>query len=215
MNAASLPRRRDEARALFRNAILDAAEVVFGERGFHGARLQDIAARARIAVGTVYNHFEDKDAVLAALLEDRADGLLTRLRPLREDRGPFAARLQARVGRVLSYVQEHRAFFAIANEHGLFAAGAAPGARPSSKRLRRFERFRAAFRAIVREGVSSGELEPLPADTLVRFLGGTIRAFVLSSIVEGRPHVDEDARTIVELFLHGAARRKGRGKASR
>lgn len=215
MNAGPLPRRRDEARALFRNAILDAAETVFGERGFHGARLQDIASRARIAVGTVYNHFEDKDAVLDALLEDRADGLLSKLRPLRGDRGPFTARLRARVARVLSYVQEHRAFFAIANEHGLFSGTATPGARPSSKRLRRVERFRAAFRAIVEEGISSGELEPLRADTLVRFLGGTIRAFVLSSIAERRPDIDEDTSTIVELFLHGAARRRGRAKTAR
>ena len=69
------PRRRDEARALFRNAILDAAEAVFAERGFHGARIQDIAERARIAVGTVYNHFADKDEVLSALLDDRTEGL--------------------------------------------------------------------------------------------------------------------------------------------
>ena len=48
MNRASerLPRRRDEARALFRNAILDAAESVFAQRGFHGARIQDIAEQA-------------------------------------------------------------------------------------------------------------------------------------------------------------------------
>ena len=57
---------RSEAKALFRNAILDAAEIVFAERGFHEARIQDIAARARIAVGTVYNHFETKEDVLAA-----------------------------------------------------------------------------------------------------------------------------------------------------
>jgi AcrR family transcriptional regulator len=219
MNAASLPRRRDEARALFHNAILDAAEVVFAERGFHGARLQDIAARARIAVGTVYNHFEDKDAVLAALLEKRADELLSQLHPVRQDRGPFRARLRARVARVVSYVQEHRAFFAIANEHGLFAGTASPGARTASKPLRRVERFRAAFRKIVEEGIASGDLEPLQGDALVRFFAGTIRAFLLSSIAEQSERtsdVDETASTIVELFLHGAARRKKpRAKAGR
>src|SRR6204780_241850 len=96
-----LPRRRDEARALFRNAILDAAEAVFAERGFHGARIQDIAERARIAVGTVYNHFEDKDDVLGALLEQRSEEMISQLHPVRDDRGPFEARLRARVARVL------------------------------------------------------------------------------------------------------------------
>src|SRR5215469_7256927 len=91
------PSRRDEARALFRNAILDAAEAVFAERGFHGARIQDIAARARTAVGTVYNHFEHKDDVLHALLEERTEELLEQLRPRPGDPTPFPPRLEARV----------------------------------------------------------------------------------------------------------------------
>lgn len=208
-----LPRRRDEARALFRNAILDAAEAVFAERGFHGARIQDIAQRARIAVGTVYNHFEQKDDVLAALLELRSEELMAQLLPSRGDPKPFTSRLRARVARVLTYVDAHRAFFAIANEHGFFAGTAAPGARAATRRLRHVEKFRAVFRAVVEEGIASGDLERLEGDTLVRFFGGTIRAFLLSSIAEGKgsaPDADANASTLVDLFLHGAARRKGR-----
>ncbi|HEY8090400.1 MAG TPA: TetR/AcrR family transcriptional regulator [Polyangiaceae bacterium] len=212
---APLPRRRDEARALFRNAILDSAEAVFAGKGFHGARLQDIAARARIAVGTVYNHFEDKDAVLAALLEERSEEMLARFRPAPGDSGAFRARLEARMARVLAYVLEHRAFFTIANEHGVFAGSAAPGAGGAGKGLKRVERFRAAFRAIVEEGIASGDLEPLRADTMVRFLGGTLRAFVLSTLDEPGADAGRNASTIVELFLHGAARRKPRTKAAR
>src|SRR5580658_6096915 len=107
MNAVAdrLPRRRDEARALFRNAILDAAEAVFAERGFHGARIQDIAERARIAVGTVYNHFSQKDDVLSALLEERTEGLLEQVRAGGDDAKGFRPRLEARVGRMLEYVR--------------------------------------------------------------------------------------------------------------
>src|SRR5579863_9458398 len=99
-------RRRDEARALFRNAILDAAEAVFAERGFHGARIQDIAERARIAVGTVYNHFSDKDDVLSALLDERTEGLLAQVRAggagaPAASRG-FRASLEARVAGMLA-----------------------------------------------------------------------------------------------------------------
>src|SRR5271168_2503520 len=133
------PRRRDEARALFRNAILDAAEAVFAERGFHGARIQDIAERARIAVGTVYNHFDQKDDVLSALLEERTEGLLAQVLAGGNDPKEFRARLQATVARMLAYVQKHRAFFAIANEHGLFAGTAAPGARSAPRNLQQIE----------------------------------------------------------------------------
>lgn len=209
MNRASSrqPTRRDEARALFRNAILDAAEAVFAERGFHGARIQDIAARARTAVGTVYNHFEHKDDVLNALLEERTEEMLEQLRPRRGDSAAFRSRLEARVARLLAYVRDHRAFFAIANEHGLFAGSATPGAGSRGRGLKRVERFRSVFRALVQEGVSSGDLERIEGDALARFLGGTIRAFVLSSLAQGEEDAGEQARMVVELFLHGASRR--------
>jgi AcrR family transcriptional regulator len=209
------PRRRDEARALFRNAVLDAAEAVFAERGFHGARIQDIAERARIAVGTVYNHFADKDEVLSALLDERTEGLLAHVRAggaaAPAARG-FRARLEARVAGMLAYVEQHRAFFAIANEHGLFAGAVAPSARSSARSVERMETFRAGFRAIVEEGVASGDLEPLDAEALARFLGATMRAFVLSSLAESGKDVKEQAAMLIDLFLHGAARRRRRSK---
>jgi TetR/AcrR family fatty acid metabolism transcriptional regulator len=207
--ASRQPSRRDEARALFRNAILDSAEAVFAQRGFHGARIQDIAARARTAVGTVYNHFEDKDDVLHALLEERTEQMLEQLRLRPGDPTSFRGRLEARVGRLLGYVSEHRAFFAIANEHGLFAGSATPSA-GGHGRLKRVERFRTLFRALVQEGVASGDLERIEGDALVRFLGGTIRAFVLSSLAQGNADASEQARMVVDLFLHGASRRTRR-----
>lgn len=209
MNRASRrqPSRRDEARALFRNAILDAAEAVFAERGFHGARIQDIAARARTAVGTVYNHFEDKDDVLHALLEERTEEMFEQLKVRPGDPTSFRDRLEARVGRLLVYVAEHRAFFAIANEHGLFAGTATPSAGAHGRALKRVERFRVLFRTLVEEGVASGDLERIEGDALIRFLGGTIRAFVLSSLAQGEVNPSEQARMVVDLFLHGASRR--------
>lgn len=211
MNATgdALPRRRDEARALFRNAILDAAEVVFAERGFHGARIQDIAARARIAVGTVYNHFEQKDDVLSALLEERMEELLVQLQSRRDDPAEFRERLETRVTRMLEYVRRHRAFFAIANDHGLFAGSAVAGARPAARPLRKMEKFRAVFRALVEEGIASGDLEPLEPDALARFLAGIVRAFVIA-LVQSDPDAPACSPVIVDLFLHGAGRRRPR-----
>lgn len=52
--AQRLPKRK------FRQAILDAALKVFSEKGFHDAQMGEIAQRARVAVGTVYNVFKSK-----------------------------------------------------------------------------------------------------------------------------------------------------------
>src|ERR671934_3088172 len=60
-------------------AILQAAEQVFGAQGAGGARMEDIAARAGVAVGTLYNHFHDRDALLSELLASRREDLAGRL----------------------------------------------------------------------------------------------------------------------------------------
>ena len=88
-------RRREEVRDLFRTAILDAAEAVFAEDGFEAARIQDIAARARIGVGTVYNHFDKKEDVLAELVDERT-GEVIRLLEL-EDRQKHGGHAEDRV----------------------------------------------------------------------------------------------------------------------
>ncbi len=52
-----------------RQAILDAAEQLFLEQGYHATSMRQIASQAGIAVGGVYNHFAGKEAIFVALLE--------------------------------------------------------------------------------------------------------------------------------------------------
>jgi AcrR family transcriptional regulator len=52
-----------------RNQILDAATGVFAEKGFHRAKIKDIARVAGIADGTVYNYFENKTALMLGIFD--------------------------------------------------------------------------------------------------------------------------------------------------
>ncbi len=51
-----------------RQALLDAAEAVFGERGFHQATIVEITQRAGVALGTFYLYFPDKKAAFDELV---------------------------------------------------------------------------------------------------------------------------------------------------
>jgi TetR/AcrR family transcriptional regulator len=204
--AHAAPRRRDEARALFRNAILEAAEAVFAERGFQRARVQDVALRARIAVGTVYNHFDEKEDLLRALLEERTEGFVVQLERRETDPRDFEGSLTARVSRMLHYVETHRAFFAVAAEHGAIGSGSASAAVVGGKAARSVARARGVFAGIVEEGIAEGVLEPLETSRLARALGGLVRAFTLGAIEDGRTDLAADAALVVRLFLHGASK---------
>lgn len=50
-----------------REAILDAALDLFSERGFYGTAVPLLAERAKVAAGTIYRYFENKEAIVNAL----------------------------------------------------------------------------------------------------------------------------------------------------
>jgi AcrR family transcriptional regulator len=52
-----------------REEILRAARGVFATRGYHEAKVEDIAAAAKVAKGTVYLYFRDKRSIFEELVE--------------------------------------------------------------------------------------------------------------------------------------------------
>ena len=54
-----------------RESILAAAQQLFVQQGYHGTSMRQIADRARLALGGIYNHFSSKSDVFLAILEDR------------------------------------------------------------------------------------------------------------------------------------------------
>jgi AcrR family transcriptional regulator len=89
-----------------RALIVEAAGRLFGERGYGGTRLDDVAAAAGVTKPVLYRHFESKSALYLALLERH-----------RADLGSFAGaipahgtpeqRVRAVLDAWLDYVQEH------------------------------------------------------------------------------------------------------------
>ena len=61
------PRYRGLRRTANREALLGAAEDLFGTRGFGAVSVDEIVARAGVAKGTFYNHFADKEDLAAHL----------------------------------------------------------------------------------------------------------------------------------------------------
>ena len=82
------PLRRDAERN--RQRILDAARVVFAERGLSGSH-DDIARQAGVGVGTVYRRFPDKEQLIDALFEARIDEIVDVARAAVDHPDPWEA----------------------------------------------------------------------------------------------------------------------------
>jgi AcrR family transcriptional regulator len=77
-STATISRRQKEKEDR-KEAILAAAREVFFEEGIRRATVDQIAARAEVAKGTVYLYFETKETILAHLLLEGLDALGGRL----------------------------------------------------------------------------------------------------------------------------------------
>jgi AcrR family transcriptional regulator len=78
-----------------RARILEAALVVFRERGFERATMREIAMTAEVAVGAAYYYFESKDAIVMAFYERSQSEMQPRIEASLTESKTLESRLQA------------------------------------------------------------------------------------------------------------------------
>jgi AcrR family transcriptional regulator len=101
------PRRRLSAEER-RESILDAANNVFGERGFENVRIDDVAAAAGISKALIYEHFESKQELYGELMNRAAIDLLGVLVEAASAPGMEGAlRMENAAAAGFRWVQEH------------------------------------------------------------------------------------------------------------
>lgn len=101
------------------DAILEAGTRVFGARGYAGASTNRIAEAAGVSVGSLYEYFPNKDAILVALAQRRLDAMMREVQEellaASEAGEPLAALLRRFVMAMLEAHEEepdlHRAVF--------------------------------------------------------------------------------------------------------
>ena len=59
-------------------AIMQAAEKLFGEKGYRGVSIEEIAKAAGVSKGLVFYHFSSKKALVEHILKDAMTTVLTR-----------------------------------------------------------------------------------------------------------------------------------------
>lgn len=74
-----------------RDAVLDTAERLFYNEGFHATGIDRLASEAGVVRMTLYNHFASKEALIEAVLERRYARYMDDLRDALERRGPDGA----------------------------------------------------------------------------------------------------------------------------
>jgi AcrR family transcriptional regulator len=76
------------------NDVIEAAAVVFNERGYHATRLEDIAAALGMQKGSLYNYIDSKEDLLLAVVTLPATQLLEILSTLAESDLPASEKIR-------------------------------------------------------------------------------------------------------------------------
>src|SRR6266542_6742949 len=96
-----------------RQRLIDAAEQVFGELGYHNAGIVEITQKANVALGTFYLYFPDKRAIFRDLVQTLNERLRT---TIRERVDGIADRLEVEVAgfeTFFRFVREHRDLYRV------------------------------------------------------------------------------------------------------
>lgn len=215
--AARPPGRRERQKREREQRILRAAEQLFARRGYGRTTMADVARRARLAVGTIYNYFPSKPEIVLALLRREAGATLATGEAVRKapPRDPTAAVL-ALFDVYLDLVARHDR--ALLRE--LLAAAVAqpdPVARAGFELdLRLMDQLRALLSDLREGGRLAGDVDPARAATTLYAVYATW--IVMWAAVEtlSLERFREEVRAGVRLVMRGLvppsrrSRRRGR-----
>src|SRR6187455_716503 len=90
--------------------ILEAAARLFHKRHYHEVRMDDVAADAGVAKGTIYRYFRDKEDLYLALILASMNRFIAEITPMMADPEPADRRLRAYIRRSLAFCERYPYF---------------------------------------------------------------------------------------------------------
>jgi len=186
-------------------AVLTAAEEVFADAGLHAAHMGEIAERAGVAVGTLYNHFADREALLAGLAEARFKEMIADMDGALKATGdqPFGPRVRALVVAMLTYYERHWKFMQIflQGETGRYQRTYPTLVEAMRHKMRE---VRTRVEKLIAQGVREKAIRADLADLGAFFLIGMLRSLVMRRLYQDpNKGLVVEADRMLDAFLHG------------
>jgi AcrR family transcriptional regulator len=189
-----------------RGQIMDTAEALFRRLGFAKTAVADIAAELKMSPANVYRFFSSKNAIIEAICQRCLGELEDRAWVVARSRGPAAQRIERLVLEILSYHKENNLIEQRVNDIVLAAIELSWGAVRVHK-----EHIRMVFESILREGIQTGEFEPLDPRETSRLLMISLVHFchpvLVSQYLQDEGDLEGDARATVGFLLRAVTPR--------
>jgi TetR/AcrR family transcriptional regulator len=197
-------------------AILDAAVKLFSANGYDAVSMREVASEAGVSKANIYHHFESKEALYRAILDQSADDLARLVETLAGNSGSFESRITEFAAGHLQHLNGNplasrliiREAFSGDNERSRVLVDQVFGGI--------FERIVSIFSVGQQAGVLRSELDPALCATLI--MGADVFFFQARDMLRQLPraefasHPPRFSSEMVEVMLRGMMSPETEGK---
>jgi TetR/AcrR family transcriptional regulator len=168
--------RRLQHQDLSRGQLLDAAEEVFGRKGFHEATLKEVAEMAEFSVGSVYSFFDNKDDLFRQIFVRRGDEFMPGLREALRGEGTPVEQLHRLVDFEVGFFRQHPRFGRLYLRYSSATSLSADREIDAAMAANYAESMRLQADLFAR-GQAAGAFRPGDPEVLARLFSGIISAY--------------------------------------
>lgn len=179
-----------------RQRLLDAAETVFADKGYHGAAVDDIARVSDSSKGGFYFHFPNKEAIFLALVDSLTPRLEAAIERAISAEADPVAQLDAALRTVFETFSSHRRLSKI-----LLVEAVGLGHGFDEKLMLVRGRFAAMIQRRLDLAVQRGRIPPVDTETVAWAWFGAINEIVTRWLVSGQPRRLDDAYPTLRALL--------------
>jgi AcrR family transcriptional regulator len=183
--------------------IMLAAENLFTSRRFHEIRMEDVARKACVGKGTIYQYFENKDDLFFQTATSGFEELYELVQQNIPQTAGFREKLTVTCSHIVAFVEKRRQLFQMMNDGSirLHLTGASRERLSNNRRL-----LRAVIAGIMQRGIEEGEIRSdMKPEVLSVFLMGMLRSRAWD--MEGVDKNDCSLDVVIDLICNGALKR--------
>ena len=190
-----------------RARVMETAEALFRRLGFAKTAVADIAAELKMSPANVYRFFSSKNAIVEAICRRCLSEVEGKAWAAARAKGPAGQRMERLILEILAYHKENLLIEHRVNEIVLFAMDHMWDTIRAHKEV-----VRNATELILRDGVESGEFEPVEpqatADLIMRSVLCFTHPVLVGQCLEEGQDMEAEARASVRFLLRAITPRR-------
>jgi uroporphyrinogen-III synthase len=194
------PTKKETNKLLKRKKIIESASLLFSQLNYHEVMMEDVAKKAAIAKGTVYNYFETKEDLYFSIMKLRMEHLVQSLKNKIQYEMSSIDSLHSYIIHLYMFMMKYQSFFLMYQKENLKA---------EHMLCEELSRLETELKSLLLDIIKSGKSEKLFRDIEETFAVDMILGSIYGAIHRGIENKYSEAKMvndrdmIYDFVLHG------------